>query len=254
MVPVVGDAVAEAVGFGDEDAAPLIDAESGGRVDLVVLEGGEDAEFRAGGNGDSGDHLATDESGVEGLAVPGGVREPGVGIVGEDDVVGHDESPGSGLLVEEPEPGLLSTQVAHVPGPRAEKLVVLPGFLPHHPVTDQELDRGFSPGTPAADQETDVGQLDGELGGGQGAGAVTTCRKGRGEGFLGVALHLAGEFALAAGGGRLSEGISLLGPGSKSVAFKGLEDDVGVLGGGGRDRSCGQQEAELFHRWRDARV
>ena len=99
VVAVVHHASAEAMGFGNVDAALLVEGDRGGRRELMVLVSGFHFQRTADGDTHPGDGGGGHQTLDECLAFAGRGRKFLVRRVSENDVVHADEATGCGLVV-----------------------------------------------------------------------------------------------------------------------------------------------------------
>ncbi len=213
---LVGQDVAPAAGVHVDDLDPRLLAGVGTQVEGRPVQG------LAVGAGGTADDLAVDEQ------VDGRLRgdAPGLGV-GHDDVVDVEVAPAAGVVVGDPDPGLLAGEVADVPGGPVERFGVLSGGAADDLAVHQELDGGGVVGAgrvvAAADEEVDVLLVDGELGRGEGARGGVAVQEGVGQPVSQEAgdLVLAGE---GAGGRCGAEGVSGRSPVAVGAALEVGED------------------------------
>jgi hypothetical protein len=157
-------------------------------------------------------------------------------------VVGGDQTPGTGLVVHDPDDPGLALEFRDVPDGLAQGQVVGAGRLADDLAADEELDGGLAGVVAAGDEEAKlrIGELD--LGRREGAGSGVAAQAGAHERVAAVVAELAVDAVNLAGDRRQAEtGAGRL-PAVEAVAFEGF-DDLG-LGRKGRGAKAKGEKGE----------
>ena len=246
VVPVILDAEAEAMRFGDVDAAVVAEGDGGGRGDagrLVVggdLEGGPGHEGRAALAGDP------HEAGFSLRLRPSSLGEVRLGVARENEVVGGDDAPGADLVVDDPDDAVLALEFGDVPDGLAEGQVVGPRGLAHDLAADEQLDGGLAGMVASGDQEAQVRMGELELRRGQRAGGGVAAMSGTDERVAPVVAELSVDAVELAGDRGEAESSAGRLPAVEAVALEGLDDlGVGLQDGGAQTEGERSEEGGL---------
>ena len=105
---------------------------------------GEDFNFGAVGNGETGNGIGGNEPIFVGIAATGGPGKFRFGEIGEEDVIGIDDTSGSALGIDDTELGRFPFEPRDVPNRGAHREVVLAGGFVGDCAVDEELDGCFA--------------------------------------------------------------------------------------------------------------
>ena len=105
---------------------------------------GEDFNFGAVGNGETGNGIGGNEPIFIGIAATGGPGKFRFGEIGEEDVIGIDDTPGSARGIDDAELSRFPFESRDVPNRGAHREVVLAGGFVGDFSVDEELDGCFA--------------------------------------------------------------------------------------------------------------
>ena len=105
---------------------------------------GEDFNFGAVGNGETGNGIGGNEPILIGIAATRGSGKFRFGEIGKEDVIGIDDTPGSAFGIDDAELSRFPFESRNVPNRGAHREVVLAGGFVGDFAVDEELDGCFA--------------------------------------------------------------------------------------------------------------
>lgn len=156
VIAVVLDAETEAVRLRDVDATVVTEGERGGRGDASDLVVSGDLKTRA--RDESGAAFAGDaHEAAIGLGLrTAALREVGLSVGREDEMVGGNETPRADFAVDDADDALLALELGDVPDVLAQGQVVGTGGLADDLAANDELDGGLAGVVAAGDEEAEI--------------------------------------------------------------------------------------------------